>query len=80
MLGVCVCGNSCELYSPLLISFMTFLKQVICDKDSSHKYICLCSIESMKIGERKISSDWFQKAKLERTLQDGDSLIYLYAN
>lgn len=37
------------------------MKQVVCDKDSTYKYICLCPIESVKIGKTKISSDWFQK-------------------
>lgn len=67
MLGECTCRNSCELYSSLLISFTASTKQVVCDRDSSHKDICLCSIESMKIRERKISSDWLQKARLEIT-------------
>lgn len=67
-LDVCAFRNSCKLYSSFLISFMEFMKQAVCDKDSTHKYICLCSIESMKLGERMISSDWFQKARLEITL------------
>lgn len=64
-LDVCAFRNSCELYSYFLIYVM---KQVVCDKDPTHKYIYLCSIESMKIGERKVSSNWFQKARLKITL------------
>lgn len=38
-LEVCACRNSCELYGSFLISFMEFLEQVLCDKDSSQ--ICM---------------------------------------
>lgn len=41
------------------------MKQVVCDKDFTRKYVYLCSIESMKVEERKTSSDWFRKARLE---------------
>lgn len=44
---------------------MEFVKQAICDKDSSHKYICLCSIESLKIGGGKDEHWRFQKARLD---------------
>lgn len=63
-LNVCVFRNSCELYNSLLFSFMEFMKPVVCAKPPLLN-IYLCSIESLKIGERKISSNLFRKVRLE---------------
>lgn len=39
-LGACAFRNSCELYSSHLTSFKEFMKQVVCDRDSTYKYNC----------------------------------------